>query len=597
MSLSSSSYLVQQELINSRTEAIFAALHLRSFVLRLPIVNVADAEKTRQGIFEKILKNRSYSCTRSNPKDAFTRQPNPELAAAQTEEIVEMLSAPSSVGFVLVVVEEAVQTKGGSGQAEYCPVGGGIVEVVDEHERSIRGLWCRRSLPPDFSSLLMKALCLRIFAQAFEWPDEPAGAVGVSPGGAGTPGTGVSSGGGTSRGGSSSKNPYRLVSCTEKALLLFPRDAVTFLTETLMLSKHWETELDGGSHNDHPTVKCKCQKLSKLPGAWQFYGICESRFLNYWRPGLQFRNFLPDAPPPALCDFLLLCRQQGTSRPSKYASPHIGRRVAAGLPGEEGDFNKENLDGSDDGRKGGGAGAGERKNGTSPCEGSSSSFPDFNGAGGEGGLGADAKAFQPSGPGTRQSSRRQQQQLIQRYHATSSSYAYASTYATSYASSSLADGAAPPARKRTNGESRNTGRGTAAHAPERGAAHAEGAGGDGAAKKKRAESPAASQPGVPAEAAVCAEPAGRGSRGDEREGEAQADAAASGPAPRPETEETSSAEADATATGADEPGGGAERDEGRESGQEERRSGESTQGVGDLEEADASAAKRLRVEA
>lgn len=129
---------------------------------------------------------------------------------------------------------------------------------------------CRRSLPADFSSLLMKALCLRIFAQAFEWPDEPihltAGTNGGSAGGNGGSGcsgsgsergggTGERGGGGSSRTSSASKNPYRLVSCTEKALLLFPRDAVTFLTESLMLSKHWETELDGGSHNDHPTVK------------------------------------------------------------------------------------------------------------------------------------------------------------------------------------------------------------------------------------------------------------------------------------------------------------------------------------------------------
>lgn len=141
MAMGGSSYSMHQELINTRTEAIFAALHLKSFVLRLPIANVADAEKTRQGIYEKILKNRSYSCTRSNPRDELTRQPDPEVSAAQTAEIVALLSAPSTVGFVLVVVEEAVQNSKTGGQPEYCPVGGGIVEVIDEHERSIRGLW------------------------------------------------------------------------------------------------------------------------------------------------------------------------------------------------------------------------------------------------------------------------------------------------------------------------------------------------------------------------------------------------------------------------------------------------------------------------
>ncbi|CBZ54576.1 conserved hypothetical protein [Neospora caninum Liverpool] len=411
MSLSSSSYTAQQELINSRTEAVFAALHLRSFVLRLPIVNVPDAEKTRQGIYEKILKNRSFSCTRSNPRDELTRQPNPDLAAKQTEEVVQILSAPSSVGFVLVVVEESVQKKG-TGQAEYCPVGGGVVEVVDEHERSIRGMWCRRSLPPEFSALLMKALCLRVFAQAFEWPDEPSGAVGASPGGAAPGGAGASSRG--------TKNPYRLVSCTEKALLLFPRDAVKFLTESLMLSKHWETELDGGSHNDHPTVKCKCQKLSKLPGAWQFYGICESRFLNYWRPGLQFRNFLPDAPPPALCDFLR-CRQ-GHARPTPN-----GRR---GSLADEGTHFKENE---------------KEARGSKHvlAEGGNFASSSFNGMRQEpASFLADATGIAASGPGTRQSTRRQQHELLKRGRAAFASFP-AFPHSPSYSSPTAS--ASPPA--------------------------------------------------------------------------------------------------------------------------------------------------------
>ncbi|EPT26716.1 hypothetical protein TGME49_235670 [Toxoplasma gondii ME49] len=421
MSLSSTSYAAQQELINSRTEAVFAALHLRSFVLRLPIVNVADAEKTRQGIYEKILKNRSFSCTRSNPRDELTRQPNPDVAAKQTEEIVEMLSAPSSVGFVLVVVEESVQKKGGSGQAEYCPVGGGIVEVVDEYERSIRGMWCRRSLPPDFSALLMKALCLRVFAQAFEWPEEPSGGVGASPGGA-APGAGS----GNLRG---AKNPYRLVSCTEKALLLFPRDAVKFLTESLMLSKHWETELDGGSHNDHPTVKCKCQKLSKLPGAWQFYGICESRFLNYWRPGLQFRNFLPDAPAPALCDFLRARQGQG-----RHASN--GRRGAPSLS-EEAEF-KENLEG--DKKEVRGARGFFAEGGSFSS--SSNGLPDSP-------FLADPNAL-ATGPGTRLSSRRQQHQLLKQGRAAFAAYAasYSHTSASASPSAAFPSSASGSAKRR-----------------------------------------------------------------------------------------------------------------------------------------------------
>ncbi|KAL8449068.1 hypothetical protein Emed_003420 [Eimeria media] len=248
--------------IGEVTDSVLSSMNLRTFLLRLPLPT-KDAGSTIQGICEKVMKNRSSSHTKSNPLDSNTEQPDISRAEAYVQRIREMLSSESVAGFVLVVVENPSTEASEGSEVHYCPVAGGIVEVLDSFERSVRAIWCRRSLPSDVSEAIMRALALRLFAYGFASSQQVVPNLlnkeSLSP----------------------AKAPAanRLISCTQESMFLFPRDATAFMKTQLCMSKHWETPLDGGSHIDHP----KAPSVRNVAGAWQFSGISLSRFVNYWR--------------------------------------------------------------------------------------------------------------------------------------------------------------------------------------------------------------------------------------------------------------------------------------------------------------------------
>ncbi|KAL8434231.1 hypothetical protein Efla_001996 [Eimeria flavescens] len=241
-------------------------MNLGTFLLRLPLPS-KDSGSTVQGICEKVMKNRSSSHTRANPVDDNTEQPDLARSEAYVQRLREMLSSESVAGFVLVVVENPPAEASEGTEVHYCPVAGGIIEVLDSFERSVRAIWCRRSLPADVSEAIMRALSLRLFAYAFASSQQVVPNLlnkeSLSP----------------------AKAPAanRLISCTQESMFLFPVDATVFMKTQLCMSKHWETPLDGGSHIDHPKAPCRCSSLRNVAGAWQFCGISLSRFVNYWR--------------------------------------------------------------------------------------------------------------------------------------------------------------------------------------------------------------------------------------------------------------------------------------------------------------------------
>ncbi|OEH76950.1 uncharacterized protein LOC34622134 [Cyclospora cayetanensis] len=312
--------------IGEATDSVLSSMNLRPFLLRLPLP-AKDAGSTIQGICEKVMKNRSLSHTRSNPIDTHTEQPDISRSEAQVQRIRELLSSESVAGFVLVVVENPPLEACEGSDVHYCPVAGGIMEVLDPVERSLRAIWCRRSLPLDVSEVIMRALSLRLFAYGFASSQQ------MVPNLLNKDSLSLS------------KTPVanRLISCTEESMYLFPRDATAFLKTQLCMSKHWETPLDGGSHIDHPKAPCRCGSVRNVAGAWQFSGISLSRFVNYWRN--HGRTAIPEISTIVMSHFPLHMRPaQGNSIGN--SAKRRQRRTFDSMKTEEGSRDEGPVDGN-----------------------------------------------------------------------------------------------------------------------------------------------------------------------------------------------------------------------------------------------------------
>lgn len=126
--------------IGEATDAVLSRMNLRTFLLRLPLPH-KDAGSTIQGICEKVMKNRSSAHTKANPVDSSTEQPDIARSEEYVQRVREMLSSESITGFVLVVVENPPTEATEGSEVHYCPVAGGIIEVLDSFERSVRAIW------------------------------------------------------------------------------------------------------------------------------------------------------------------------------------------------------------------------------------------------------------------------------------------------------------------------------------------------------------------------------------------------------------------------------------------------------------------------
>eukprot|EP00922_Rhytidocystis_sp_ex-Travisia-forbesii_P018070 GHVS01026915.1.p1 GENE.GHVS01026915.1~~GHVS01026915.1.p1 ORF type:complete len:312 (+),score=27.82 GHVS01026915.1:347-1282(+) len=252
--------------IVKQSNALYRELGLQPFLLPLPLYG-ATADNNKKGIRDKILKNRSYVVTEYNHLETNVTREIPDVVN-MVETMVESLTENDITGFVFVLAEVLPEQ-------DYRPVAGAVVELLDDHERTIRGIWCRRSLPGELVSWMLKVTAILLFAHAFELATS----------------------------GQRIRNSNKLVSTLETTCLTFPREVADFLTTTLEMSKHWETEANAGTHNDHPNVKCKCRKLGVEDGAWQFWGISETRFIKIWKENGQ--RYIPQTVPDKFKNYFL----------------------------------------------------------------------------------------------------------------------------------------------------------------------------------------------------------------------------------------------------------------------------------------------------
>ncbi|CDR96261.1 hypothetical protein, conserved [Babesia bigemina] len=162
--------------------------------------------------------------------------------------IVERLDSEDMKGCIIMLAARSGSSSG------VVPLAGGIIEVYDEHERSIQAIWLNRSVAQRSDvRILLKTLVLRIFAHAYQinLPNRRY------------------------------TKSNKLVSIYQSMLVTFPRECISFIEKEMLLSKHYEAYGFNEPHNDNPKVPCRCHKMA--PEASElFYGISESRFNNLY---------------------------------------------------------------------------------------------------------------------------------------------------------------------------------------------------------------------------------------------------------------------------------------------------------------------------
>lgn len=162
--------------------------------------------------------------------------------------VIERLDSDDMNGCIIMLAAKSENDFG------VVPLAGGVIEIYDEHERSIQAMWVNRSLEQRSDlKVLLKTLVLRIFAHAYQicLPDKR------------------------------STKSNKLVSIYQSLLVTFPKECVPFIEKEMLLSKHYETAGFNEPHNDNPKVPCRCHKLA-AQATELFYGISESRFNNLY---------------------------------------------------------------------------------------------------------------------------------------------------------------------------------------------------------------------------------------------------------------------------------------------------------------------------
>lgn len=162
--------------------------------------------------------------------------------------VIERLDSPDMNGCIIMLAARCDSYFG------VVPLAGGVIEIYDEHERSIQAIWVNRNLEQRADvHILLKTLVLRIFAHAYQiqLPDKRV------------------------------TKSNKLVSIYQSMLATFPRECFSFIEKDMLLSKHYEAAGFNEPHNDNPKVPCRCHKVAHQASE-MFYGISESRFNNLY---------------------------------------------------------------------------------------------------------------------------------------------------------------------------------------------------------------------------------------------------------------------------------------------------------------------------
>ncbi|OII77493.1 hypothetical protein cand_016530 [Cryptosporidium andersoni] len=278
--------------ILNHCDYILSELGLRTFLIKLPL-NSSIAKSTGKGIKQKIFKNLSFSSIKIDQDNIIQknngyyslnmgvrdmnlcRYSNSKYLNKEDllniENIVKSLTEPTICGFVFLIAEISLEDKSSlynSNTSSKCyrPIGGGIVELVDDYERCLRSIFCKKKLPLKISENILRIIIGRTIIHALQWKYNN----------------------------SKKKCTNKVISVLDDHIKLFPIPAYNILLKDLPMSKHWEIYDDAGSHSDHPGIKCNCYKLSNFPNSRQFWGISESRFMKLIKsdPKLFGKNLL-----------------------------------------------------------------------------------------------------------------------------------------------------------------------------------------------------------------------------------------------------------------------------------------------------------------
>ncbi|OII72206.1 uncharacterized protein cubi_01539 [Cryptosporidium ubiquitum] len=256
---------------------LFPELELRPFLLNLPLNN---NDNTRNGIKKKVYRSFSYKIEEYRKElnvfkdennvfnlifdnlesldEGLVRSFSQDLTFSDkdskiVEDIIELLSDPNICGFIFIIAKP-VYEEDLKKPINFKPVLGAVIELVDDNERAIRMIFCKRRLPYVISEKLIRLSIGRIFIHAFKWNYD--------------------------NGNNKKKNNSKLITILDEHIQFFPIPAYNILIKEMNMLAHWELSSKKISHSDNFKTKCSCHKFSELENSRKFWGISESRYIS-----------------------------------------------------------------------------------------------------------------------------------------------------------------------------------------------------------------------------------------------------------------------------------------------------------------------------
>ncbi|OLQ18230.1 hypothetical protein ChUKH1_10920 [Cryptosporidium hominis] len=258
-------------------DQLFPELELRPFLINLPL---NKNENTRDGIKKKIYRSFSYKIEEYRKElNIFMNEDNVfnlifdniesldenilrgfsqiidlnDKDSNTVEDVIRLLNDPNICGFIFIIakpihIEEPGKT------LNFKPILGAVIELVDDNERAIRMMFCKRRFPYSISEMLIRLSIGRVFIHALKWNYDD--------------------------GNKKRKSSNKLVSILDEHIQFFPIPAYNILIKEMNMSPHWELSTKKIAHSDSFKAKCPCYKFSKLEESRKFWGISESRYIS-----------------------------------------------------------------------------------------------------------------------------------------------------------------------------------------------------------------------------------------------------------------------------------------------------------------------------
>lgn len=260
-------------------DSIFPELELKSFILNLPLndQNISSQE----GIQEKIYRNFSYKSQEEsielgvfkNKDDVFDLRFNnlgclDEMLMSilprdenlneddylTIENATNILCDPTLNGIIFVTAKQT-QMEQPRKTPNFRPILGAVIEILNDKERAIRVMFCKRRLSYNITEKLIRLSVGRILIHAIKWDSDNTDISEDKPNG-------------------------KFISIMDSHIQFFPIPAYNMLIKELKMTAHWESPYEKVTHVDNPKTKCKCHKFSDFADSTKFWGISESRYIS-----------------------------------------------------------------------------------------------------------------------------------------------------------------------------------------------------------------------------------------------------------------------------------------------------------------------------